>query len=208
MSELTVERKEALIELINVSFGLAVAALAELLDVHITISVPEVSLVNSQDVFKVLGGAIAERQEVTLVQQAFNGDILGEAVLALSGRSSDSLVAMLTGDGGYTPQLEGDKLKQEALLEVGNILIGACMGQFCHLLNARISYHPPRVFFDSVTSDRLKANITSHKTDALMVCATFSQEELAVTGYLFFFLPEPCLGKLFCEIDEFLKTLQ
>ncbi|MBF0524408.1 MAG: hypothetical protein HQK56_04850 [Deltaproteobacteria bacterium] len=207
MIEFTDERHEALVELINICFGRAMASLAELLETHIHLSVPVIRSVNPEEVIKVLTASIEDKDEVTIVQQAFGGEFAGEAVLALPGWTSQSLVSMLTEQSGFTSDLEIDKLNLEVILEVGNIVIGACLGQFAELLESRISYSPPAVFLDRITSAGLKERLTTREIDALLVQTKFSHREREVTGYLFFFLSQFCLEGLFGAVDRFIKKM-
>ena len=207
MVDLTDDRREALVELINIGFGQAVGALSEILSGRLRINVPEVTIVGPQEVEELLAAQIHEKDEVSLVQQVFRGDFSGEAVLALPGRSGDGLLALLAGGGDSLPEMEADKLRQEVVLEVGNIVIGTCMGQFSDLLNTSIAYSPPAVSIFELTSERFREHLTTKEQDALLIHNTFSQDEQQVHGYLFFFLTQECLDWLFRELDRFLESL-
>lgn len=65
--------------------------------------------------------------------------------MALPGLAGRELVVMLGEDSGFQPALEMGQLEMEALLEVGNVVIGACLGQFAELLETSLTYTtPPR----------------------------------------------------------------
>lgn len=205
MSGLTDIRRQAIEELINISFGQAVASLAEVLGGHLQLDVPKVQSVSPLEVINILSASIEEKDEVSLVQQAFSGDFFGEAVLALPGRAGENLMYLVMEDGGFSPDMEVDKLRLEVILEVSNIVIGACMGQFSSLLNTVISYSPPNVFLYRITSDRFREHIRAKGPEALLIYTKFAHEERAVTGYLFFFLSDQCLDWLYKEVDNFLE---
>lgn len=205
MMELTEARRDALQELINISFGTAVASLAELLNIFIKLTVPSVRIARHQQILSLLADYMEEKDEVTLVQQTFHGEFFGEAVLAFPGSSSKKLVFMLTEESGYTPDMEIDKLELEVLLELGNIVLGACISRLAELLKVLTAFDPPDIFLDKLTSDRITENVTTRQANALLVQTRFEINENEVTGYLFIFLSQACLEWLFKEVDDFIK---
>lgn len=207
MIELTEDRRYALQELINISFGTAVASLAQLLNIFIKLTVPQIRLAKHQEILSLLAEYIEEKDEVTLVQQTFHGKFFGEAALAFPGRSSKKLVYMITEESGYSPEIEIDKLELEVLLELGNIVLGACISRLAELLNVLTSFDPPDILLDKLTSDRITESVTTRQANALLVQTKFEINENEVTGYLFIFLSQSCLEWLFQEVDKFIEEI-
>lgn len=209
MTELAELRRDALKELINIGFGFSVASLAQLLKVQIEISVPSVRIVQPEEIGNVLiKPLVAEHGEVTLVQQMFQGDFHGETVLAFPGRHTvTSLVRMLAEDSGFRPEMEIDKLEIEVLLELSNIVIGACLGKLAGLLKTTISFRAPRMFRRHITLESMEDGINPTKNEALLIQTSFRVAEREVTGYLLIFLPSDCLDWLFKTVDEFVEGL-
>jgi len=207
MNELTADRRDALTELLNIGFGRSIASLAELLGIHIQLSVPSVKIIHPHEIIDVLSASEVSRDKVTLVQQTFRGEFNGEAVLALPGRASRTLASMLETDCGFHPDMEPDKLHLEVLLEVGNIVIGACLGKFAEILDSMLSFNPPQVFLDSIQLDRMRQTISLPEYDTLLVLTSFRLEKDEVTGYMFIFIGNDCLESLFRAVDRFLGGL-
>lgn len=206
--ELTKERSEALSELINIGFGLSMGALAEILGIYIELSVPNVRLVPSHELISVLAESIEETQEVTLISQNFRGDFFGEALLALPKKASQTLADVLEEDSGFRPNLDIDKLQMEALLELGNVVIGACLGKFAELLTTSIAFSPPKVFLDNITLDKFKSGAAISDRMVLVIQTYFTLEKHKVSGCLFIFLNQNCLEWLFNAVDSFIKDLE
>ncbi|MFC1885060.1 hypothetical protein ACFL2O_09840 [Thermodesulfobacteriota bacterium] len=206
--ELTRERSEALSELINIGFGLSMGALADLLGIYIELSVPNVSLIKSNELIYVLADTIDENQEVTLISQNFRGDFFGEALLALPKKASQTLADVLDEDSGFRPNLEIDKLQMEALLELGNVVIGACVGKFAELITTSIAFSPPKVFLDNITLDRFKSVVTISDRMVLVIHTDFTLEKHEVSGCLLIFLNQNCLEWLFKAVDSFIENLE
>ena len=206
--ELTKERSEAMSELINIGFGLSMGSLADLLGIYIELSVPNVRLVKSHELIYVLSDSIDETQEVTLISQNFRGDFFGEALLALPKKASQTLADVLEKDSGFRPNLDIDKLQMEALLELGNVVLGACLGKFAELLTTSIAFSPPKVFLDNITLDRFKSVTTISDRMVLVIQTNFNLEKHEVSGCLLIFLNQNCLEWIFKAVDSFIKNLE
>lgn len=207
MIDLTEDRRDTLAELLNIGFGRSMASLAELMGMYIQLSVPSVRIVHPRQILEALSGSAAGREEVTLIEQTFRGAFNGEAVLALPGEASHTLARLLAADCGFNPDMEPDKLHLEAMLELGNMVIGACLGKFAEILESTISFNPPQVFLDSVRLDRLRQMVPLPDQGTLLVLTHFRLEREEVTGYMFIFIGGDALESLFRAVDRFLDDL-
>lgn len=205
MNHLTPDRREALQEMINIGFGRSIASLAELLNVHINLSVPDVQVISPRDLLDLLTGAFPGRQDLCLVHQAFRGQFFGEAVLVLPGGAGRELMAMLGEEAGFQPDLEMGKLEMEALLEIGNLVMGACLGQFADLLQTTLSFNPPALVVETASSHHYLGEMSTQPGEALLIKTNFLVELREVMGYLLIFLHQDCLDWLFQEVDAFLE---
>jgi len=208
MLEITTERAEAIQELINIGFGRAVSSLAQVIKTRLELSVPYVSMIDPEEIIDFLIIDFNEESNVNLIQQSFYGNFLGEAVLILPLKSSQTLVRMFCQDLGYHPGLAMDKMEQESMLEIGNMVIGASLGQFAEILNTRVSFKPPQIMVEDLNSERFHSRVSERKESALMIRTSFQMTNKDVFGYMFFFLSSKCQEWLFQEIDNFLNTLE
>lgn len=207
MTLLTEERREALQEMMNIGFGRSMASLADLLGVFIELSVPDVKVIRAEGLLDYLLSVMEGNEELSLVQQGFRGDFFGEAVLALPGMAGRELVIMLSEDSGFNPAMEMGHLEMEALLEVGNVVIGACLGQFAELLETSLSFSPPMVLVENIHSLQLQEVFRARPGQALLIQTNFKVDQRAVTGYLLILLPEECLNWIYREVDSFLERM-
>jgi len=124
----------------------------------------------------------SHNQNVSVVCQEFWGDFSGSAVLFFPAEIDNQLISIM---GSSDMDVEFDEistsLAQETLLELGNILIGACSGKIAELLETRISYSPPFAMVDEplgTALDKLELDDSNHilslKTDF-----TFEGRELS-----------------------------
>ncbi len=205
MSDLTQDRREALQEMINIGFGRSIASLAELLHVHIILSVPDVQVVQARQLADLFLDTFAGQDELCLVQQTFQGQFFGEAVLVMPGGAGRHLMIMLGEEAGFQPDLDMGKLEMEALLEIGNVVIGACLGQFADLLQTTLSFNPPTLTVETSSSHQYLGEMSAQTGEALLIKTNFLVQQRELTGYLLVFLHQKCLQWLFQEVDSFLE---
>ena len=204
MSLLTADQRAALTELVNISFGRSMAALSDLLGVFINLSVPEVRITRAGQVLDYLESVFGEDRQLTLVQQTFSGDFFGEAALTLPHQSGATLVQMLDEQSGFRPAMEPDALEMEVLLEVGNIVIGACLSQFAQMLNTQLSFDPPQVFWEDLHTNRFRDQLNTSLDEVILIHTYFDLEDRRASGYLMIFLGKECIGWLLNALDSFL----
>ena len=208
MSALDRDRAEALQELMNIAFGHSVADLADLLGTHVRISVPWVNLVDKHEIAELLERQLEKEATLSVIQQAFRGDFFGQAFLAMFSNQSKGLIHMLFEDAGYAPEIAMNKQRLEALLEVGNMVIGACLAKFAELLKTTLAFDPPTVSEESIDSFQCLRPQKDYLCGALAVRANFAVDSRQVSGFLFLYLPKESIDRLFEEVDRFLETLE
>src|SRR5437868_5930287 len=121
------DQADALQEVANIGMGRAGAALAHVLGAFVTLSIPRVQVIRATEVEQavmVLLGAGAH--SVTAVRQSFRCDAMGEAIVLYGPTGCSGLRDLM----GYEDDHEAASSAgaRELLLDVANILIGACLG--------------------------------------------------------------------------------
>src|SRR5262245_6080357 len=92
--KLTAVQEDALVELLNIGFGRAGAALSQLTGHRVLLEVPEVQVLPIEDVSESLGRVI--RTDVASVHQIFSGPVAGDALLILDHGGAAMLKELLT----------------------------------------------------------------------------------------------------------------
>ncbi len=129
---ISVEDKiDAYREVANVAMGRAGEQLADLFGEFIKLPVPNVNMIESNE----LQMAIAEIQEsdyVSAVSQGFSSiGLHGEALVIFNETSFDSMIKLLK----YDQRQVTEELEVEALMDVSNILTGACLNALSEQLS-------------------------------------------------------------------------
>jgi chemotaxis protein CheC len=196
--ELTSLQQDALIELLNIGFGRAGAALSELTGHRVVLEVPEVSIHPIASLAPALREATSE--DVASVHQIFSGPVAGDALLILNHTAAGILKQLLTDEPALP--LAVDASAREVLTEVGNILLNACLGTFGNLLQVQVSFSVPRINLDTLSG--VLQSITIGREGlryALVVHAGFRLRDAEVRGVLVIVLSVASLDKLIRAVE-------
>jgi chemotaxis protein CheC len=179
--QLNTLQQDAVTELINIAFSRAAASLSELTNCRVDLEVPEVSVHSVAEI----AGAVSHfvKGEVATVHQVFTGPVAGDAFLLLNFDGAVHLVDLLTDTRSSSRALGASA--REVIMEVGNILMNACLGVFGNLLQVRFRFSVPKLSLDDlnfmVQSLMIADDALQH---ALIVGARFRIRDSEVTGCL------------------------
>lgn len=157
---ISAEQQDALQELMNISMGRAANALARLIGAKVTLSIPKIVAVTPVEFSRML-----QTDDVWYTRQSFLGQIRGEVLTILSKSGSDSIGAMMD----YPLPLNNDALN-ELLLELANILAGACLSGFAEQLELNTKLNMPTLYFPAQQEAQL------HWASTLMMEVEFKVE--------------------------------
>lgn len=171
---LTEEHCEILCELTNIAIGRASAVLADLLGQFVVMTVPKVEIVDAGDVGALLWSWAEAKGGAVAVEQAFSGDMAGQAVLLHSREGVEELGANLL-LAEEMEELGKEQAQREVMLEIGNMLISATAGRIAELLGATVAFAPPRVLEGALPSSGVPRS-------ALIVNTKLTVESSSIEG--------------------------
>jgi len=195
---LSERRKDALGEIINIAFARTAASLSDISGHRVVLQAPGLEVLAIEDVPAALGSFIKE--DVVSVHQIFTGPVAGDALLMLNYEGAVTLTDLLC--EYRVPSHRLDESAREALTEVGNILLNACLGMFGNLLSVQVSFSMPRLHLEAL--DKVLRTITIGSEElryAVVVSAAFSIRESSVNGYLAIVLGVSSLDRLLTAIE-------
>lgn len=197
--ELTVSQKDALTELINIGYGRAAGALSELTGYRVTLEVPRITMHRIEQVAPLLERLI--EGEVASVNQVFSGPIAGNAVLLLDEKAAMALSRLLSDDDSMLNSF--DATGREIIIEVGNILLNACLGVFGNLLKVQVSFAVPRLQVAGIGSVLSSITVGEEELQyGLMIHTRFYLRASNVTGYMIIVLGITSLDRMLRELDN------
>jgi chemotaxis protein CheC len=194
---LTADQQDAVTELVNIAFARTAAALSGLVANRVELTVPEVATHPIDELLPALQRFV--RGDVATVHQVFGGPVAGDALLLFDAGGAARLVELLTGSEGESLGSAG----REVLTEVGNILLGACLGVFGDLLSVRFTFTVPRMHLESLTEmlDSLTIG-DAELRHALLVGARFKVRASEVTGCMVLVLGVTSLSRFLRAIED------
>lgn len=196
---LTDKQKDAISEVINISFSRAAKSLNELTDRRVIISVPRIELVKVNDLSKTLENYI--EKEITTIHQVFNGFVEGDALLIFDKESSKNLTKMLLNEEILFDDLT--ESMREVIIEIGNIVLSACLSMFGNLLKVQLKFSVPKLTIDALTE--MIETFEFEKSEikyALVIFMEFSLENTEIKGFLVLIMGVTSLEKFIAEIDK------
>lgn len=150
MEQLTHEYFDVLKELGNIGAGNATTALAELINCKVDMSVPQVRMLEFNELGDILGG---EEMILVGIYLMVEGDIDGSMMFTLPQESALHLVNKLMAGMLGMPEkdiaeMEFGEMELSAMKEVGNIITGAYLNALSTITNLKIYPSPPQIGID------------------------------------------------------------
>lgn len=144
------ELRDCFQELSNVAVGRAADLLARLLNNFVIMPIPVVNLLERAELSMALS-AIADASSVSAVCQGFTGSkIAGEALLIFNDASFQDMAELTQFKGEITEQIE-----LELLMDIANILIGACLKGLAEQIDVSFSQGQPYLLGQHINIDEL-----------------------------------------------------
>src|SRR3984957_16098227 len=191
---------DALTELVNIGVSRAATSLGSMVGEQVLLSVPSVVVVSRAMAAELIGQPGNEL--LVAVSQAFHGEVSGRALLIFPERNSLELVRAVA--GVHLTLEDILELEHEALAEIGNIILNACMATVANLLQRNLTMSLPEIVRG--TSDGLFDVAVSMSDDiVLFVHINFSLKGREIVGYVAMVLALASLESLKQLVAAFIR---
>lgn len=194
-------------EIMGIGFGSAAADLAGVIDIHVQLTVSTIAVIPSADLLDYIQKNLPDAHEISFIEQNFWSKFQGTAMLTFpagAGRALLSLMGAMNEELGF----ESDPmhtLEKEMLMEIGNILTGACVGKVAELLGDFVIYSPPRVLIGTIKNANVSRMASDHKNFATILQTVFHFGEQDLKGCLFLIVNHDSLDWLRQALKNFLE---
>ena len=202
MFNLTELQHDALVEIFNIGVGHAARAMSEIVNEEVTMSVPSISFVNRADAAEMLGNKDAAR--VCGVSQHYQGAFSTEAILMFPEDKSLDIVRLMVGES--VPLKELTEMEQEAMSEIGNIILNSCVGTLANIFSQELSGSLP-AYHVGTSEEILTASGGAAQAVVLMLHIDFILETHQIHGYVAFILDMTALHDLQDQVDRYLAKV-
>jgi len=203
---ITSAETDILQEIMNIAFGRAAADLAEFIDIFVVLSVPQIKLLQAFDLPAYINSEIMDydKDKVSVVEQSFRGRFKGSAFLVFPAGTGKRMISLFEGKDELFEKDYSHELEKETFMEVGNILIGACIGKLAELLDDIATYSPPRVVVEK-SLHGVYENIIEPDSMAIVLRTVFSFNEKDVSGFMFVLTKQESFAWLKSALHKFLE---
>ena len=197
---LTELQLDALTEVFNVGAGQAAANLSEIVGDEVRLSVPRIQF-NARDEVNASMLSLAD-QRVGSVRQRFSGPFSLDASLLFREEGALEIVQEMIGSQVSMGDLV--EFEQEAMCELGNIILNGCMSAIADMLQVQLSSTLPEYTVDA--SDVVVSHLLSDMTQpvVMVLYIDLAIEKRQTHGYLVFLLTSSSLAELVNALDRFL----
>ena len=199
MVKLTELQHDALVEIFNIGVGHAARAMSEIVNEPVTMSVPSISFLNRADAAALLGNKDTSR--VCGVSQHYDGAFSTDAILMFPEDKSLDIVRLMVGES--VPLKELTEMEQEAMSEIGNIILNSCVGTLANIFSQELSGSLPE-YHVGTSEEILCASGGQADTVVPMLHIDFILETHQIHGYVAFVLDLSALHDLQEQVDLYL----
>jgi len=200
MVRLTELEHDALVELFNIGVGQAASAMSEIVNETVTMSVPAISFLTRASAAKLLASRSTGNGRLCGISQHYSGAFETEAILMFPEEKSQEIVRLMVGEA--MPLAELSAMEQEAMSEIGNILLNSCVGSLANLLGHEL--HGSLPDYHVGYGEEILAQAGSGETAVLMLHIEFVIERQQIAGDIAFIMDMTALHDLKQHVANFL----
>ncbi len=204
MMDLDELERDALTELLNMGVSRAATFLSKMVSDQVAMSVPSVSIVERETAIQTF--ARGEPSQFVAVGQNFEGRFSGRALLIFPEVNSLELVRAAVGDGYSLEEIVD--LEQEALTEMGNVILNGCLSMIANALRESLSISLPSLLRGdgrSILCSQDDAGGASNHV--LLLYIDFSIRSRNIRGYIALLMDLPSLTALRELIHRFIAGM-
>jgi len=204
MFPLSEMQHDAIIEIFNIGVGRAAATMSHMVNDEILLSVPSIQFLSRVEAAQRLHGA--PDKLVSGVVQHFSGCLDTNALLMFPEDKSLELVRLLVGE--EIPLTEMSELEQEAMTEIGNIILNSCVGTLANLFGCEFNSSLPAyrrgTFAELIDTE---STVSDGESVVMLLFIDFTLEKNAIHGHVAFLMDVPSFQELTQHIDHFVGQL-
>ena len=187
----------------NIGAGRAAFSLSEIIGEEVRLSVPRVQLMPPSSIS--LQALSLNSPRLGAVKQHFSGPFDAEAMLLFTEERALEIVHDMLGSQVGVEELA--EYEQEAMCELGNIILNACLSAMADILGLVLESSLPQYSIDesSLILQRIIAEV--NQPIILVLHIDLSIEKRNSQGYLILLLSTSSLQQLLVHIDQFISGI-
>lgn len=201
---LTELERDALTEVINIGVSRAAKNLSRMVKDQVHLSVPRTEIMTRDRAVEWLSRR--ENSSLVAVGQDFRGSFSGQALLIFPQKTSLELVRSILDDTLSLEEIVD--LEQEALAEIGNVVLNGCLVVMANMLKESLNMSLPRVMRGSSQVVLLGADEEDPGEMVLFLTIDFAVRSRSINGYIALLMDLPSITAIKTLIRRYLKGLE
>jgi chemotaxis protein CheC len=194
---------DTLTEVFNIGAGRAAESLSEIVGDTVLLSVPRIEILKSGNIEAASLGLGDE--EFAVISQVFSGPFEAEGLLLFTETHALEIVKEMM--GSEIPIEDLPEFEQEAMCEVGNIILNACLSAMADIFDIELSSGLPRYTQASPQWITQYVNQEMGHDCLLVLHIDLMIEKRQTEGHLIFFLSTDSLKQLVEHVQHFLNNI-
>lgn len=200
MNSLSNLQLDALVEIFNVGAGRAASSLSGIVGDEVKLSVPSIEIVKHDDADSRL---LAQNSgKFSVISQHFSGSFEAEAVLLFTEENTLEIVRDMMGSQMSIEELAD--FEQEAMCELGNIILNACLSAMADMLGITMDSSLPDYNVESMQDVMGRIAGSVDQPYLLLLHIDLAIEKRHTEGHLIFLLSSASLDNLVTQIQHFI----
>lgn len=135
------DEQDCLQELMNISYGAATAAIAQIIDRFATLNIPKIKTVSSTEFEEYFLKRFNNKSKYYISNQLISGNLCGENMFIMD----DTSIYNLSKEFGLEDdEIDEDELK-DVMLEISNIISTTTISKLTALIDSSVIFSPPSI---------------------------------------------------------------
>ena len=194
------DQKDCLQELMNISYGSATAAIADIIGKFAKLSIPRIKTFSNENFKDYIKSKIDKYHVCYLVNQLIDGKLAGENLYLIDDKSLKNLAIEF---GISEVDIDEDELK-DVVLEITNIISSTTSSKLAELIETDILFSPPHVaIVDSIQS--LDAHYGMEYNHIIIISTLIEFEEQNINSELVIMLKDESITYLIEALDKVME---
>lgn len=200
MTTISELQRDALGEMFNIGVGRAAASLSQIVGEEILLSAPEIHLLSPEDAARTVLGE--DGRKFSAVTQTFSGPFVARAMLVFPEINALEIIRMMIGEHISLEELT--EFEQEAMSEIGNIILNATLSSLADMFGIELHGGLPTHRFGDAAS--LMLDDTEDRQVILVIQINLIISKQQIQGHILFLLSVSSLNHLLECIDRYLAA--
>lgn len=205
METLSEIQRDVISEIVNIGIGRSASALSEMTGEEIRLSVPRCEFIQDEKA-EILPGT-AQDSKLATVRQSFSGEFFGDAIMVFPEDRSLELVKLILDDS--FPAESATDMEEEALLEVGNLVLNGFLGAIGNELDVNIPTSLP--FYSKVNGVKELIGLSDKDPEIqsiiMVIHVDFEIKNKNINGYVILLLDLSAIENFLELVDSYIARI-